>query len=61
MVVLEKKVLDRNEDFLDLQQLANAIVEEWQAVPQRLIAKLINSMPRRVRAVLRARGGPTRY
>lgn len=58
---MKKKLLDRNEAFHHLQQLANAVVEEWQAVPQRLIARLISSMPSRVRAVLRARGGPTRY
>lgn len=58
---LKKRLLDRNEDFLNLEQLANAVVEEWQDIPQLLINNLIDSMPRRVAAVMRARGGPTRY
>lgn len=44
-----------------LAELRAALVEEWNNIPQRQINGLINSMPRRVRAVLGANGGHTRY
>jgi hypothetical protein len=48
-------------EFHNLNELANAIREEWEAIPQEFIANLVHSMPRRVAAVLRAHGGPTKY
>lgn len=35
--------------------------EEWDRVPHETILSLINSMPRRCEAVIKARGGPTKY
>jgi hypothetical protein len=64
-----KAILHR--DFPDLHLLKNnaaniAIVEDalkvaWERVPQTLIDSLIDSMPRRLEAVVRARGWYTRY
>lgn len=34
---------------------------EWDCLPQEVIQNLIDSMPRRLAAVIRARGGPTKY
>lgn len=45
----------------NLQELAVVIEEEWPLVEQRIIDSCIDSMPRRCQAVIRARGGPTRY
>lgn len=41
--------------------LWEAALNVWQNLPQGLIDNLINSMPRRVEAVITARGGPTKY
>lgn len=44
-----------------LQQLAIVLEDIWQNIPQQFINNLIVTMPNRVRALRRARGGPTRY
>lgn len=44
-----------------LQELGNALVEEWNNLPLADIRVLIHSMNRRCQAVIRARGGHTRY
>ena len=38
-----------------------ALLEEWENIPMRKINALVNSMQRRIRAVINARGGHTRY
>ena len=45
----------------NLQELSVAISQIWNAIPQEKIRRLIRSMPRRIQAVARARGGHTRY
>ena len=35
--------------------------KEWNKIPNELCLELINSMPRRIEAVLKARGGNTKY
>ena len=40
-----------------LQELPQALGQEWGRIPQDRIRRLIESMPRRVRAVLQANGG----
>jgi hypothetical protein len=37
------------------------VAEEWEAISQEVVVKLIDSMPRHVAAVLKAKGGPTKY
>ena len=56
-----RRVKQRDPPPASLAQLANALREEWEAVPQSIIRHLILSMPRRVRQVLQARGGHTCY
>jgi hypothetical protein len=58
-------------DFPDLHLLSNndaniakveaALKVAWDRVPQALIDRLIDSMPRRLRAVVRANGWYTKY
>lgn len=45
----------------NLNALRRALLEEWEAISQEYIQTLIESMPRRMEAVIRARGGNTRY
>ena len=44
-----------------LQQLEDAIMEEWANIPVDVLARNIHSMRRRCRAVINANGGQTRY
>lgn len=44
-----------------LQELKMALVEEWESIDQNVIRHLIESMPRRIQALLDVRGGNTRY
>jgi transposase len=53
-----KKRLIVPDNFNDLRV---ALSKEWESIPQQLIQNLINSMPRRMEAVIRARGGNTQY
>jgi len=45
----------------NLRQLENWISEEWANVPQHFIDHLVDSLPRRISAVINAYGGNTRY
>lgn len=57
--ILDRNCMDRqckNED-----ELFNLLQNEWQALPLELLQRLVMSMPRRIDAVLKARGGPTKY
>jgi transposase len=44
-----------------LNGLRVALQEEWAQIPQDYIATLIQNMPNRLRDVIRARSGNTRY
>ena len=52
---------DRDVQPTNLDELTVALREEWDALPLEKINNLIDSMPRRIAALLRARGGHTRY
>lgn len=58
---LGKQIKKRIPVPANLRDLKNALQEEWTAIPQDFIANLIRSMPRRLEAVRRARGGHTKY
>ena len=44
-----------------LQELRDALVHEWNNIPQAFIQRLIGSMRRRCEAIVATRGGHTRY
>ena len=54
-------VCSRQPDLQTLQELPQALEQEWGRIPQDRIRRLIESMPRRVRAVLQSNGGHNRY
>lgn len=58
---LKRRVRSRDPAPDNLQDLERAVVEEWEAIPQEDIVKLVRSMRNRMRAVIRARGGNTKY
>ncbi len=45
----------------NIQQLCDAIMEEQKRMPATTCAALVNSMPRRIKAVLDNNGTPTKY
>ena len=42
-------------------QLRNVVMEEWKSIPVATYEALVNSMPRRIKAVLDNDGGHTKY
>jgi transposase len=66
---LLKEAIQRNHLDLDtapksnesLQRLAEAAVEAWEALEDRLLESLVESIRRRLEAVIRARGWYTKY
>jgi transposase len=58
---LKRRVRSRNPAPSSVDELKSALIEEWEGIPQESIQKLIRSMRNRLRAVIRARGGNTKY
>lgn len=58
---LGRRVTRRQAPPTTRAQLVQALHEEWAAIPQAVIQRLVNSMQDRVTACIRARGGVTRY
>jgi len=44
-----------------VHELWDRVVEEWNKIPPATCQKLIESMPRRIQAVIKAKGGHTKY
>ena len=58
---LERRMRDRPNQPQTVAELENALIEEWNNIPQRNIQNQFNSMRRRLLAVIDARGGNTKY
>ena len=58
---MDRRVRRRQPQPQSTQQLRNALLQEWNSIPQGFIQLLIGSMRRRCQAVVNARGGHTRY
>jgi transposase len=50
--------ITRDTTLLDLRQI---LTDQWNAIPQRKVQRLVSSMRRRCQAVIGAFGGSTRY
>jgi hypothetical protein len=44
-----------------IQELWERVQKEWDKIPASVYQNLIESMPRRIQAVLEAKGGYTKY
>ena len=42
-------------------ELVAVLQEEWVKIPESVLENLVNSMPRRVKAVVQNKGNPTMY
>jgi len=58
---LDKRVRQRQPPPQTLDQLRQMLQQEWRTIPRNNVRNLIESMLKRCRAVLAARGGHTRY
>ncbi len=57
-------ILKRKEEehkVSNIHQLCDVFVEEWKRTPVATCEALVNSMPKRVKAVLENNGGHTKY
>ena len=59
--MLKTAVSSRPVQPASVQELTQALLEEWDQIPQYKIRRLISSMGRRCQAVIEARGHHTRY
>jgi transposase len=59
--IVEDGIRKRNPQPSSLKQLEKMVKEEWVAISQDVYRNLIESMPRRLEAVISAKGGPTKY
>lgn len=58
---MKLKLKQRVQEIMNMEELAIAVREEWESIPQEFIRNLVDSMPRRTAELLRVQGGPTRY
>ena len=58
--ILQRRISNRQNQPNSLQELADALVDEWSRIPQVEFQTLIRSFQNRCREVIRARGGHTR-
>jgi len=58
---LKRKVYARPHPPVNVQQLEDAVIEAWNAIPQAFIANFVQSMRHRCVALINARVGFARY
>jgi DDE superfamily endonuclease len=59
--VLKRRLARHEHPPSGIHELWERIEDDWEAIPAEECQKLIESMPRRVQAVLKAKGGYTKY
>ncbi len=59
--VVEREIRIMDVQTTNLQQLRDAIKSIWTKISEECFQHLVESMPQRIKAVLKAKGGPTRY
>ncbi len=59
--VVEREIHIMDVQPTNLQQLRDAIMSIWTKISEECFQHIVESMPRRIWAVMRTKGGPTRY
>ena len=58
---LKRKLAEYNEPPQGMIELWERVEAEWEKIPQDICTKLIDTMPKRIKAVIKAKGGYTKY
>jgi transposase len=58
---LKRRLVEHEHPPKGMEELWRRIEEEWNKIPAEVCQKLIESMPRRIEAVIKAKGGYTKY
>ncbi|GFS76424.1 QLQ domain-containing protein [Trichonephila clavipes] len=58
---LKRRLCSQPNQPSSLQALTSAVMDAWKAIHMVTYKKLVESLPKRVRDVIRAKGGPTSY
>ncbi|GFW28670.1 transposable element Tcb1 transposase [Trichonephila clavipes] len=58
---LEPRLHSQSNQPSSLQALTSAVMDAWKAIPVFTYQKLVKSLPKHVKAVIHAKGGPTSY
>jgi len=56
-----KRIRSRSQAITNVAELETALQEEWGKISQSQVMALIESMPRRIEAVITNNGWPTKY
>jgi len=59
--IVKQSIRQQKKQPTNLAQLKRRVKAAWKAIPKETITNLVDSMPRRIQAVIAAEGGPTRY
>ena len=59
--VVERVIQIMDVQPTNLQQLRDAFMSIWSKISEECFQHLVESVPQRIKAVLNAKGGPTRY
>ena len=59
--LLRANIKKRNPRPMRKEDLKQSLKEEWAKIDMRKVNKLIDSMPQRLRAVIKVEGGTTHY
>ncbi len=57
--IVKRKI--RNKRSKNADELKDTVKETWASIPPQQCQKLITSMPRRIEAIIKAKGAPTKY
>ena len=58
---MERRVRARRPHPKNKGELIIALKEEWLNIDQSILENLVDSMPRRIEAVIKSKGYPTKY
>ena len=58
---LKRKLAEYNEPPQGMIELWERVEAEWEKIPQNICTELIDTMPKRIKAVIKAKGGYTKY
>lgn len=59
--IVSQKVYNGHKQYRCKEELFEAVQKEWLAIPQSILTSLYDSIPKRMEAVVKAKGFPTKY